>query len=43
MPEMNGYEFTKKVKEIKPEVNLFFMTAFEIDDQELSTLVQGIN
>ena len=26
MPEMNGYEFTKKVKEIKPEVKVFFIS-----------------
>ena len=32
MPEMNGYEFIKRVKEIKPEVKVFFMSAFEIDD-----------
>ena len=34
MPIMNGYEFIKKVKEIKPEVKIFFMTAFEIDEIE---------
>lgn len=34
MPEMNGYEFIKKVKEIKPQVKVFFMTAFSINDIE---------
>jgi two-component SAPR family response regulator len=34
MPGMNGFEFIKKVKEIKPEVKIFFMTAFEINDVE---------
>jgi len=34
MPGMNGYEFTKKVKEIKPQVKVFFMTAFSINDIE---------
>jgi DNA-binding NtrC family response regulator len=34
MPGMNGFEFIKKVKEIKPEVKIFFMTAFEINDLE---------
>ncbi len=34
MPLMNGYEFIKKVKEIKPEVKVFLMTAFEINDIE---------
>ena len=34
MPGMNGFEFIKKVKEIKPEVKIFIMTAFEINDLE---------
>jgi two-component SAPR family response regulator len=34
MPQMNGFEFIKKVKEIKPKVKVFFMTAFEINDIE---------
>ena len=34
MPQMNGFEFIKKVKGIKPEVKVFFMTAFEINDIE---------
>ena len=34
MPVMNGYQFIKKVKEIKPRVKIFFISAFEIDDIE---------
>ena len=34
MPVINGYEFIKKVKEIKPLVKVFLMTAFKIDDIE---------
>jgi len=34
MPGMNGYEFIKKVKEIKPQVKVFFITAFSINDVE---------
>jgi two-component SAPR family response regulator len=34
MPQMNGFEYIKKVKAIKPEVKVFFMTAFEINDIE---------
>jgi len=34
MPDMNGYQFIKKVKEIKPRVKIFFISAFEIDDIE---------
>lgn len=42
MPEMNGYEFIKKVKEIKPEVKVFFMTAFEINDIEFRRLLPSV-
>ena len=34
MPRMNGYEFIKKVTEIKPQIKVFFMTAFSINDIE---------
>jgi two-component system response regulator ChvI len=37
MPVMNGYQFIKKVKEIKPQVKVFFISAFEINDIELRT------
>ena len=37
MPVMNGYQFIKKVKEIKPQVKVFFISAFEIDDIEFRT------
>jgi DNA-binding NtrC family response regulator len=42
MPAMNGYEFIKKVKKIKPEVIVFLMTAFEIDDKEFRRLLQSV-
>ena len=32
MPVMDGYEFIKKVKEIKYDVKVFFMSAYLIDD-----------
>jgi CheY-like chemotaxis protein len=34
MPVINGYEFIKKVRDIKPLVKVFLMTAFKIDDIE---------
>jgi DNA-binding response OmpR family regulator len=37
MPVMNGYEFIKKAKEIKPEV--IIMTAFEIDYIEFRSVL----
>jgi response regulator RpfG family c-di-GMP phosphodiesterase len=42
MPGMNGYEFVKKVKEIKPKVLVFLMTAFEINDIEFHRLLQSV-
>jgi len=42
MPTMNGYEFVKKVKEMKPEVRIFLMTAFEINDIEFSRALPSI-
>jgi response regulator RpfG family c-di-GMP phosphodiesterase len=37
MPVMDGYEFIKKVKEIKPNVKVFFMSALLSDDIQFRT------
>ena len=42
MPQMNGFEFIKKVKEVKPTVKVFFMTAFEIPDIEFWNLFPSV-
>lgn len=42
MPVMNGYEFIKRVKDIKPEVKVFFMTAFEIDNIDFRRFLPSI-
>jgi len=42
MPGMSGYEFVKRVKGIKPEVLVFLMTAFEIDDNEFRNLLKSV-
>jgi DNA-binding NtrC family response regulator len=42
MPKINGYELIKRVKEIKPEVKVFFMTAFEINDIEFRRLLPSV-
>ena len=42
MPGMTGYDFVKKVKRIKTEVKVILMTAFEINDIELSKVLPGI-
>jgi len=42
MPKMNGFEFIKKVKQIKPVVRVSFITAFEIDDIEFSKILPSV-
>jgi YesN/AraC family two-component response regulator len=42
MPGMNGYEFIKRVKEIKPEVKVFFISAFEINDIEFRRVLPSV-
>ena len=42
MPGMNGYEFVKKIKQIKTEVKVILMTAFEINDIELDRCLPDI-
>jgi DNA-binding NtrC family response regulator len=35
MPSMNGYEFVKQVKGIKPQVKIILMTSFEVKDKDI--------
>ncbi len=42
MPVMNGYQFIKKVKEIKPQVKVLCISAFEIDDIEFRRVLPSI-
>jgi DNA-binding NarL/FixJ family response regulator len=47
MPGMNGFEFVKKSREIKPEVKVLLMTAFDIStnivpEELLPTKVNGL-
>ena len=42
MPQMNGYEFIKEVKKVKPKVKIFFITAFQINDLEFSRVLPDI-
>jgi DNA-binding NtrC family response regulator len=46
MPGMNGFEFVRNIREIKPEVKVLLMTAFDINtnivsEELLSTKVNG--
>jgi DNA-binding NtrC family response regulator len=38
MPEMNGFEFTKAVSQVKPGIKVLLMTAFDVNDDVLTTL-----
>jgi YesN/AraC family two-component response regulator len=42
MPVINGYEFIKQVKNIKPILKAFLMTAFRIDDIEYRRELQDV-
>ena len=42
MPGMNGFEFIKKVKEINPDIKVFLMTAFEINNLEFSNAISSL-
>jgi DNA-binding response OmpR family regulator len=42
MPLMDGYQFIRRVKEIKPHVKVFFMSAFLIDDIPFRTGLQSV-
>jgi CheY-like chemotaxis protein len=39
MPTMNGFEFVREAKKIKPKVKILLMTAFEIDDKEFARVL----
>ena len=42
MRKMNGYELVKKIKVIRPETKVVFMTALETDLLELSKILPSI-
>jgi len=37
MPLIDGYQFIKRVKEVKPDVKVFFMSAFLTDNIQYRT------
>ena len=46
MPGMNGFEFVRNIREIKPEVKVLLMTAFDmstniVSEELLSTKIDG--
>jgi CheY-like chemotaxis protein len=39
MPQMNGFEVARAVKEIRPDIKLAFITAFEINKSEFEKVL----
>ena len=39
MPQMNGFEVARAVKEIRPDIKLTFITAFEINKSEFEKVL----
>ncbi|HEV8387699.1 MAG TPA: response regulator, partial [Nitrososphaera sp.] len=39
MPGMNGFEFCRRVKELRPEAPVLLMTAFEVNQSEFSKVM----
>jgi DNA-binding response OmpR family regulator len=39
MPGMNGFEFISRVKEVRPDIKVILMTAFDINDIKHSKLL----
>ena len=43
MPEMNGFEFAREVSQVKPEIKVILMTAFDINDDVLVNMNMKYN
>lgn len=43
MLKMNGYELVKRIKTIRPETKVIFMTALETDRSEVSKILPSID
>jgi len=38
MPRMNGFQLVRRVKELRPDIKIIMMTAFEVDMKEFNTV-----
>ena len=43
MPQMNGFELARALKEIRPDIKLAFITAFEINKSEFEKVLPSTN
>jgi len=39
MPELSGFELTRKIREFNPEIKVILMTAFDISKKEVSIIL----
>jgi two-component SAPR family response regulator len=42
MPQMNGYELVKRIKNIRSEVRVILIYAFEINPQEMAIKIDSL-
>ena len=42
MPSINGYELIRRVKNLKPEIKVILLSAFEINPQDFSKVLPAI-
>jgi CheY-like chemotaxis protein len=42
MPSINGYELIRRVKNLKPEIKVILLSAFEISPQDFSKVLPAI-
>jgi two-component system response regulator ChvI len=43
MPQINGFELYRKIKEKNPSMKIVFITAFEINKEEFSKVLPSID
>ena len=42
MPNMNGFELYRRIRELEPSVRIAFITAFEINKEEFSKVIPSV-
>jgi DNA-binding NtrC family response regulator len=42
MPKLNGFELSKELRKVSPEIKIIFMTAFEIDKSEFDSVMPSL-
>lgn len=42
IPKLNGFEFSRELRRIRPDIKIIFMTAFEIDKPEFDKVMPSL-